>query len=268
MNATRAGVYCLVLSLSAAIPARAAAPLFPKAFHLVREVDDSLTGRVLRVDEYYAGDRAITINGDKTAIADYAKQELTEIDRGKATYSVATFAQIASAQPARRTMAASKDAQQVIERKGSDRRAGRAVDIISADDAGGSLHAEVAVDLSMALSKDAFDVIAGGAFPKSGGAAVDLVRGAAALQRNSRVAADATTSGETYGLPLEQTLRWKAQGESVVVITRVVSIDAQLPPAQLVAIPPGAQRVEAKAVEAKRIADDVDSLVPAARSEH
>ena len=265
MKTSRAGVLYLALSLSVAIPLQAATPLFPRPFHLVREIDDSLSGRVVRVDEYYAGDRVITINGQKTAIADYAKQELTEIDRGKATYSIASFAQIAAAQPAPRA-AATNDRKQVIERKGSDRRAGRNVDIVSADDAGASLHADVAVDASMSLSKDAFDVVAGGAFPKNGGAAVDLVRGAAAM-RHGRVTSDAASSGESYGLPVEQTLRWKTQSDAVVVTTRIVSIDETSPPADLVVIPAGARRVEAKSVEGRRIAADSDSLVPT-RSEH
>jgi len=262
----RAGVCALALSLFAPLVAYAANPLFPKAFHVVREVDDSLTGHVVRIDEYYSGDRVITINGAKTAIADYAKQELTDIDRGKATYSVASFAQLASAMPARRAMSASTDTRPVIERKGSDRRAGRNVEIVTADDPAASLHVEVAVDESASLSKDAFDVIAGGAFPKSGGPAVDLVRGAAAM-KHGRAASNATASGESYGLPVEQTLRWQVQGASVVVTTRIVTVDEQLPPADLIAIPAGARRIEAKAVEAKRIAADSDSLVPA-RSEH
>jgi len=260
MATSRASVLCLALSLSAALSAYADGPLFPRPFHLTREIDDSLTGRVIRVDEYYSGDRVITVNGTKTAIADYAKQELTEMDRARATYSVATFAQLASVLPARRVSAKS-DAKPVIERKGSDRRAGRNVDVVVADDANASLHAEVAVDQTMVLSKDAFDVVAGGAFPKSSGAAVDLIRGASATKRG-RMASNATASGEGYGLPVEQTLRWQTNGEAVVVTMKVVAIDEQLPPAELIAIPAGARRVEAKAIEAKRIADDSDSLVP------
>lgn len=260
MKSSRAGVLYLSLSLLTALSVYADGPLFPKSFHLVREIDDSLTGRVVRVDEYYSGDRVITINGTKSAVADYAKQELTEIDRAKGTYSVVTFAQLASARPARRAEVKS-EAKTVIERKGSDRRAGRNVDLVAADDANASLHAEVAVDQSMTLSKDAFDVVAGGAFPKGGGAAVDLVRGAAAV-KHGRIASNATASGESYGLPVEQTLRWETHGEAVVVTTRVLSVDELMPPADLIAIPAGARRVEAKALEAQRIAADSESLVP------
>ncbi len=259
MITTRAGVSCALLLLSVSVPAEAAAPLFPKAFHVVREVNDSLTGHVTRVDEYFAGDQVITINGDKTAIADYAKQELTEIDRGKATYSIASFAQLAAALPAPPVRPAAKTP--AIEHRGSERRAGRNVEVMIADDATNALHAEIAVDHSISLSKDAFEVVAGGAFPRNGGPAVDLLRGAAANPR-SRIASQSTTSGDTFAMPIEQKLQWNLHGESVEVTLKVITIDDQQPSPQLIVIPAGARRVEAKAIEAKRAATDADALVP------
>jgi hypothetical protein len=256
----RAGIGLTVLcSILVSAEGFAAAPLFPKPFHLVREVDDALAGRVLRVDEYYAGDRVITIRGDRTAIADYAKQELTDIDRAHATYSVATFAQVAAAQPAvpQPRAKAQSDAAPTVMRKGSERRAGRSVDIFSADDPRAGVHADVAVDAAMTLSRDAFDVVAGGAFPKRGGAAADLVRGASARANGN----------DAYGLPLEQVLRYTIGGETVVVTTRVVAIDDRTPPAELSTIPPGARRVEARPLQARRIGDDSESLVPG-RNQH
>jgi len=264
MNTTRTAVTCVLLSLLASASAHAATPLFPKAFHVVREINDSLTGHVTRVDEYYAGDQVITINGDKTAIADYAKQELTEIDRGKATYGTATFAQLAAALPAQTVKPAAT--KPVIERRGQDRRAGRNVDVMTADDTSNALHAEIAVDHSIVLSKDAFEVVAGAAFPRNGGPAADLLRGAAQNPR-SRTSSESTTSGDTFAMPIEQTLRWSLHGQSVEATTRVITIDDQQPSPQLIVIPAGARRVEAKAIEAKRIAADADALVPT-RTEH
>src|SRR5581483_7714803 len=116
------------------------------------------------------------------------------------------------------------------------------------------------------LSKDAFEVVAGAAFPRNGGAAADLLRGAAQNPR-SRMATESTASGDTYAMPIEQTLRWTVQGESVEVTTRVITLDDQQPAPQLIVIPAGARRIEAKAIEAKRIAADSDSLVPA-RTDH
>jgi hypothetical protein len=258
----------MLLLLSIAGPAQAATPLFPKPFHLVRELDDSLSGHLVRVDEYYAGDRVITIRGDRTAIADYARQELTDIDRAHATYSIAAFASLASALPAsprRIATNAAGTARTAIERKGSDRRAGRNVDVFSADDAVARIHADVAIDTSIPLSRDAFDVVAGGAFPKSGGPALDLIRGAAS--RRGRTRSDSAINEDSYGLPLEQVVRWQAQGESVVVTNRIVAVDEQRPPPDLITIPAGARRVEARPIETKRIAADSDSLVPT-RSEH
>lgn len=250
-----AGVSLLVLSASAA-QAAGAAPLFPKPFHVVREIDDSLTGHAVRLDEYYAGDRVISIRGERTTIADYAKQELTEIDRGSGTWSSSSFAQLANARGGGAVTATAKRAgglaapKPALERKGSDRRAGRPVELFAGGDE--SLRADVAVDPSIALSKEAFDVIAGATFPKNGGPAVDLVRGAARSRGN--IAGNAAAPREaTYGLPVEQTLRFGGHEEAIVVTNRVLSIDDRQPAPDLIAVPPGARRVEARAIEAARI---------------
>jgi hypothetical protein len=267
MNATRNGGVALLLFLVCVLPAVGAGPLFPKPIHLVREIDDSLSPRPTRIDQYCFGDRVVTVRGARTAIADYGKQELTEIDRAAATYSVAPFAQIAAARPS--SVKAPKSAVAplpTIVRKGQEQRAGRSVDLFTADDAGSALHAEVAIDPSVSLTKDAFDVISGGAFPNTGGPAVDLVRGAAA--RRSSVSNDtASPSAQVYGLPVEQTLRWQTPGQAVVLTNRVISMDEQQAPAELIAIPPGARRIESRVLEARRVAADSDAPVPS-RSEH
>lgn len=263
----RVGAAFLCTLAAAVLPLAAAQPLFPKPIHLVREIDDSLSGKVSRVDEYYVGDRAITIRGDHTAIADYGTQELTEIDRAKATYSVAPFARIAAARASSGVKGArSGTAKQTIARTGSDRRAGRNVDLFSADDPQSSIHARMAVDPAVSLSRDAFDVVTGAAFPKSGGPADELLRGAAAhphvaLQGTSSAAGSAQ-SVQAYGLPLEQQIQWESQGKSIVVTNRVLVVDDRLPPPELTTIPPGASRIESRILEAQRVAADADALVP------
>ena len=253
-----------LLILSAASPLRAAQPLFPKPMHLVREINDSLAGRTARVDEYYGGDRAIAVRGDKTVIADYGKQELLEIDRSQGTWSLTTFADIGSARQGSIKMitkATATEGPRVVG-KGSDHRLGRSVELLQADDPRAGLHADIAIDSSVTLTKDAFDVVAGGAFPSSGGPASDLVRLAAA--HHSRESANTTSPAtETkYGLPIEQQLRWKTGGGEVVVANRVTMIDDAVPPAELLVIPPGAKRVTSHILQAKRVAAESESLVP------
>src|SRR5258707_2511559 len=218
MNATRIAGVASLLACACVLPAIGGEPLFPKPIPLVREIDDSLSARPQRVDEYYFGDRVVTVRGARTAIADYGKQELTEIDRASATYSIAPFAQIASARTSsvKASRQSNDAAAPVIDRTGRDQRAGRNVDLFAADDAASALHAEVAIDSSVALSKDAFDVISGGAFPNGGGPVIDLVRSAAARQASIKGLASDTASpaGQVYGLPIVQKLRLQTQGQA------------------------------------------------------
>ncbi|MCA1732951.1 MAG: hypothetical protein LC732_05045, partial [Acidobacteria bacterium] len=62
--------------------------LFPQPLHLTREIADPVTGRTTLVEEYFSGNRAVSIAGDLTAVVDYAKGESVRIDRSQATFSV------------------------------------------------------------------------------------------------------------------------------------------------------------------------------------
>src|SRR5438874_8531547 len=77
----------------------AVAVLFPKPIHFVRKVDDSISGKSVTFDQYCAGNRIVTVRGARVTIADYEKQELTEVDREAGTYSVTRFDEIAKAKP-------------------------------------------------------------------------------------------------------------------------------------------------------------------------
>lgn len=234
--------------------AGAAEPMFPKPIHLVREISESIGGTTTRVDQYYAGNKAITIRGNVTGIADYDRQELIEIDRSAGTYSVASFARVAVARPKlpqpRQTIAS--DSQPSVTERGTEQVAGRTAYAFSAESSAENLHADIAVDRSVSLSRDAFDVVAGIAFPERAGASGALMRKAAVIDEKL----------QRFGLPVQMVSRYRVAGETVTVTTRVVAIDAQLPPNELVAIPHGARQVEARAIRARQIYDDSDSLVP------
>ena len=122
----------------------AAQPLFPVPLHLSRSVDDPLSRSTTTVDEYCVGNRIIAIHGDRTSIADYGKSELLEIDRGKGTYSITRFDELAKAWArngdARRAAPKSASVEQPgpsIRKLGSGTVAGRPVDRMEADVADG-----------------------------------------------------------------------------------------------------------------------------------
>src|SRR5881392_3584938 len=74
--------------------------LFPQPMHLTRVVDNPLRGGGSSViEEFYIANRVISVSGDRTVIADYERNEMTEIDRAEGTYSVTTFAALADAAP-------------------------------------------------------------------------------------------------------------------------------------------------------------------------
>lgn len=65
--------------------------LFPTPLHITRQVHDPISGQTTLLNEYGYGNRLITVRGSVTAIADYEKGELIEIDRDGGTYSVTRF---------------------------------------------------------------------------------------------------------------------------------------------------------------------------------
>jgi len=245
-----------VISASAA----ADAILFPKPLHLTREIADPVSGRTAHVEQYCLANRVVAVAGSRTVIADYDRSELTEIDREHGTYSVTPFAAVASARPRRKALArvtanaaAAAIAGPVVANKGTDRRAGRNVDLVAADDAAHALHAELALDQSATLSRDAFDVLAGAAYPNEGDASTDLLRSA------SRRAVGAAAA-ETYGLPIEQLLRWDVGGKTLTSTNRVTRLSDDVAPPDLLAIPPGARRVDSHIVVTARESEQLDAL--------
>ncbi|HYC62645.1 MAG TPA: hypothetical protein VEK79_24050 [Thermoanaerobaculia bacterium] len=95
LGASRVG-WAGVLLLSA-FGAGAAELLFRQPRHFTRRIDDPISGTARLIEEYCAGNQVVTISGDSVAIADYAKQELIEIDRAAGTYSITSFDAIARA---------------------------------------------------------------------------------------------------------------------------------------------------------------------------
>lgn len=220
-------------------------PLFPTPLHLVRRVDDPISGRASEVDEYCAGNRIITVDrdGSRVVIVDYERQELLQIDRAASTYSVARFDEIAAAN--RLTEARASSAQQQEWKttpagmKAS--QAGRNADAFEIE--GPAIRIDLKVDRQVSLSRRAFDALTGAAYPNRVTAQQEAI--ARASMRSAEFAA--AKSVETYGIPLEQVMTFDDGGRPLTIRNVVVSLTNDLPPPELLAIPAGAKLVPSRA---------------------
>lgn len=239
------------------------AVLFPEPLHLTRAVEDPIRGETTIVEEYYIGNRVISIAGDRTAIADYERNEITEIDRAEGTYSVTPFAEIAGATPKRMEALTTTDTEErwsIAETRRADRPN---AELFAATPKTRSdiRRLEVAVDRTVRLSRDALDVIVGAAYPNERPAEADVYIRAAGAKRDPRAPrTNAAGADETFALPVEQTVTYDAGGREVVSRNRVTRIARELPPATLLAIPPGAKQVETRRVQTRRMLDSFDTI--------
>jgi hypothetical protein len=254
--------------------------LFPQPLHLTRRIEDPVSRSTATIHEYCAGNRVVTVNGNRVAIADYAKQELTEIDRTAGTYSVTSFADLAKTAPAvaHRTLTASADATRVNARPHWKSAAlgvkpsasGRSMDVYEATlDRSDDEHVklEIGVDRNVRLSRAAVEVLIGASFPNSHSDEHDAILEAA----SGKPAAHPLTSNSTmanaaeYGLPVEQVTTFTVAGEQLTVRNAIVDIRNDLPPNDVLTIPSGATRVESRAVRLARELRELDRLPPASQ---
>jgi len=260
----------VVLALFVSLPG-AADVLFPTPLHLTRRVHESIGGGTTVVEQYCYGNRVITVRGPITTIADYDKSELTEIDRESGTYSISRFDQVAKALNPKALQATSQSTTAGAKKTWELRNVGRAnalsarsTEVFEADrkDEAVTRHVRIGIDSSVALSKDALDVITGSAFPanpKEEDAAI-----ASAAKGHAPAIASQSTNGarqaDRYGLPVEQLFRFEVEGQQAEYRDIVVRVGAEIPPADLVAIPAGAKLVESRLITTSRMVDAIDRL--------
>ncbi|MFA6958182.1 MAG: hypothetical protein WC538_20120 [Thermoanaerobaculia bacterium] len=249
-----------VLAMSAESPVRL---LFDEPLHLTRQVSDPISGTTSRLEEYCVGNRVVSIRDARTSIADYDKGTLTEIDRAKGTYSVTSFDAIARALPEPAAPSNRKSgvpaSPEVVDAgvRPVGNRAGHAFEARIVDPQA-SRKVEVVVDQQLKLSREAVEVLVGAAFPLRRSAESDIAITAAG---RDRVAGKAGSGLERdHALPLEQTVTWEIDGETLRVENRVVRVGSESPPPDLIAIPPGAQLVESDIVLRKRMLEELDRL--------
>lgn len=238
--------------------------LFPAPLHITRELSDPISQKTTVIDEYCQGNRMISVSGSRTAIADYAKGELTEIDFAAGTYSVTKFDQIAhlnekTASSAARPLAASATHDEWrVEPRGGSVIASRPAETTEAERTGESSKQTIRIsaDRQLTLSRGAVEAILGIGYPHRADASGEVILGAL-RSHNKRIETNAA-GAEEYQLPLEEVFRFEAGGESVETRNVVVRLGSELVPAEAVTIPVGAKVVESKAVAMRRLLEELD----------
>ena len=255
-------IFCFAILVAIPFAATADEPLFPQRLHIVRVVDDPVAGRSMTVEEYYAGNRVVAISGELVAIADYAAETLTRIDRAAGTFSVARFADLAVARgelvPERRLAMASESSTPLA--RGTATHVGRSAELYRVELGDGSVSVEIAVDRSFVLSTKALEVVAGSAWP-----AVPTPQGRAILSAtapSSELRGIASQSVRAHGLPVLVRTTFRMGSDSLTVENRVESIDSSTIPPELIAIPPGASEVPHPDVEAARRLRELETVAP------
>jgi hypothetical protein len=263
-------VALLALCVSAwcvgAAPARI---LFPANLHLTRQVEDPLSGKKVTIEEYCSGNRVVSITADKTVIADYDKQQITEIDRKNGTYSISRFDEVAiSAGPSETASASRSIGTEGVKRdrwtgtpRGLRGAAGRSVEHFEfAENGDAKRKVEVGIDRSVALSEEAVEVLIGAAYPNPRREEHEPLLRAAGIRAASRaISSNAVAAPDAaYGLPVTQSFTYSDSGTEITFRTTVTRIGAEAPPADLLIIPPAAKRVESTAAAVRRQLQELD----------
>ncbi len=263
-------VALLALCVSAwCVDAAPARVLFPANLHLTRQVEDPISGKTLTIDEYCYGNRVVSITADKTVIADYEKQQITEIDRKNGTYSVSRFDEVASVvTPEESSSAARSVGTEAVKRdrwkatpRGVRGAAGRSVEHFEfAEESETKRKVEVGIDRSVTLSAEAVEVLIGAAYPNPRREEHEPLLRAAGIRDASRmIASNAVAAPDAaYGLPVTQSFTYADSGTEVTFRTTITRIGAEGPPAELLIIPPAATRVESTAAAVRRQLHELD----------
>jgi hypothetical protein len=266
--------------------------LFPSPLHITRELFDPVSEKTTVIDEYCQGNRMVSVTATRTAIADYAGGELTEIDFAAGTYSVTKFAEIAgflentpsASRPRATTNVAgasggTENNQWRVEARGGSVIASRPADTTEAERKDGTTRRTIRVsaDRQLSLSRGAVEALLGIGYPYPRNDDGDVLLGTlrsrdrkVAANDDRKVAANglsAVGADAEYHLPLEQVFRFEMGGETVETRNVVTRIGSELPPAEALAIPPGAKLVESKVVAMRRHLEELDRP-PSAPSGH
>jgi hypothetical protein len=240
-----------------AVPARAADILFPTPLHLTRQIRESIGNKDAVVEQYCYGNRVVSVSGSITTIADYEREELTEIDRQAGTYSITRFEQVAKA--LRATGVAAIDtstAKWTVRPTGTQQmRANRISEAFEGtlEEDAVKRHVRVGVDRNVALSKDALDVLIGAAYPNDRKPEDHVVVEAARSRAPATQSTGSSGPARTYALPVEQHFELVIEDDRAEIHELVTRVGDELAPADVLAIPPGAKLVESRLLTRARM---------------
>ena len=244
-----------------AIPAHAV--LFPEPLHLVRQIDEPISGARTTIHQYCSGDRVVTVSGSRVVIADHGRQELIEIDRAAATFSITSFGELARAAqefaPRRAAAAAVPEGKIVEGRRSADGRPLETIEYVQSK-AVERVVVTVSVDRQVPLTFEAVEALIGAAFPNQRSFIHEaMLRAAAAGSAERRMQ---TAARPAHALPSEHSVAVEAFGEQVTFRSAVIALERQQVPPELLTIPPGARRVESKQLTMPRVMREIESLPP------
>jgi hypothetical protein len=253
------GAAALFLIAVSAPLALAATALFPTPLHLVRQVEDPISGTSATIDEYCAGNRVVTVRGARVVITDYELQQILELNHAARTWSTTSFPDIARS----RSELAARIGSSAIRRTAGLTALGKqgpaGVDTFVASEPHRRL--VVGFDRRVVLSRAAAEVLMGTAYPEARGEEDDDILSAARTGGNRVSAMSAGQSDEgPYALLVERTLTVDEGGTQVVSKSRVIRIGSELAPAELMLIDPGAKQVESRLTRLARELRDAESL--------
>lgn len=226
------------LSSVAAVSLFAAEALFPRPIHIVRRIEDPVSGTTATVHEYCAGNRIATVNGEQVAIVDYEAEQILEIDRRAGTYSITRFEEAAQAQPRMTGAAKAREPLRTVRADTYEARFENDVRL------------EIGVDRRVELSLAALEALIGAAYPGERRAEHDAMLEASRGPR-SRIASDARETPR-HGLPATLITTYEESGQTIVLRNTVLAVTEEAAPPALLAIPPGARQVDSRVTRMTR----------------
>ncbi len=238
--------------------------LFPAPLHITREIVSPVSKTKSVVEEYCNGNRIVSVSGSRTAIVDYDKGEVTEIDFAAGTYSVTKFEAIAKAHegmPQVAALAANQAREWKVEARGGNVVASRPGETIEAERTSNRIKQNIRItaDTQLRLSRGAVEALMGLSYPNTPDASASIVLDALRPERPKLVAnSTSASSDDEYRLPLEHIVRFDIDGETVESRSVIMRLGAELAPPDVLAIPPGAKLVESRAVAVRKQLDELE----------
>jgi hypothetical protein len=227
----------------------AAATLFPQPLHLVRRIEDPISGLTSTIHEFCEANRIVSVNGPRSVLVDYEKQTITEIDRAKATYSISTFEEIARANAALRPLST---ATKSVEWKATSLAPSK----WRFESQHGTI-VEVAVDSKVVLSREALDALIGASYPNRRTPEHDALSRAAS---GDRVQVESAQRPMMLALPVDETVTRQMENSRIVARNTVIRVANDAAPTDALTIPPGAKRIQSPRVALPKMIDELDRV--------